>query len=163
MKKAICPGSFDPVTNGHIDIFMRAGSMAEELTVCVFHNVRKKSFFSVEERVALLRESTKHIPNIRVDSFSGLLTEYMKENGIRFIVRGLRSVSDFEYEQQSAQAIHHMVPGMETVFLLTDPRHAFVSSSLIRELVCFHGSIDGLVPDCVKHAIEKKYPLKDGD
>ena len=160
MKKAICPGSFDPVTNGHIDIFERAGRMVDELTICVFHNVRKQSFFSVEERVALLREATKQIPNVRVDSFSGLLTGYMKEHGIRFIVRGLRSVSDFEYEQQSAQAIHSMEPELETIFLLTDPRHAFVSSSLIRELAWFHGSVAGLVPDCVRHAVEKRYPLE---
>ena len=156
MKKAICPGSFDPVTNGHVDIFERAGRMVDELTVCVFHNVRKQSFFSVEERVALLRESTKHILNLRVDSFSGLLTEYMREQGIRYIVRGLRSVSDFEYEQQSAQAIRQLSPEMETIFLLTASKHAFVSSSLVRELAWFHGSIEGLVPDCVKQAIEKK-------
>ncbi len=153
MKRAVCAGSFDPVTNGHIDIFERAGRMVDELTVCVFHNVKKKSFFSVEERVALLRESTAHIPNIRVDSFSGLLSEYMLAHDIYVIVRGLRSVADFEYEQQSAQTIHHLHPRMETVFLLTDPNYAFVSSSLIRELAWFGGKTDEFVPGCVSAAI----------
>lgn len=156
MKKAVCSGSFDPVTNGHIDIFERASLMTDELIVCVFHNVKKKSFFSVEERVALLRESTEHIPNLRVDSFSGLLAEYMRMHDIRYIVRGLRSVTDFEYECQAARATHHLMPEAETVFLLTDPRYAFVSSSAVREIAWFQGKTAGLVPECVERAITQK-------
>ncbi len=154
MKRAVCAGSFDPVTKGHVDIFERAGRMVDELTVCVFHNVKKESFFTVEERVELLRESTEHISNVRVDSFSGLLTDYMMAHDIRVIIRGLRSVADFEYEQQSAQTIHHLHPHMETVFLLTDPQYSFVSSSLIRELAWFHGKTGDFVPECVRKAIE---------
>ncbi len=153
MKRAICSGSFDPVTIGHIDIFERASRMVDELTVCVFYNVNKQSFFPIEERVELLRESVRHIANIRVDSFSGLLSDYMLEHDIKIIIRGLRSVADFEYEQQSAQAIHHMCPEIETIFLLSDPRHAFVSSSLVRELAWFRGDVSKLVPECVESAI----------
>ncbi len=162
MKRAVCAGSFDPVTKGHVDIFERAGRMVDELTVCVFHNVKKKSFFTVEERVELLQKSTGHIPNVRVDSFSGLLTDYMKAHDIRVIIRGLRTVADFEYEQQSAQTIHHLHPEMETVFLLTDPRYSFVSSSLIRELAWFHGETGGFVPDCVREAIALRQ-MQDGE
>ena len=99
MRRAVCSGSFDPVTLGHLDIFERAGRIFDELIICVFHNVKKQPFFSVEERVALLEESTAHIPNLRVDSFSGLLTDYMKAHQAQVIVRGVRSVADLEYEQ----------------------------------------------------------------
>ncbi len=153
MKRAVCSGSFDPVTIGHVDIFERASRMVDELTVCVFHNVKKQSFFAVDERVELLRESVSHISNIKVDSFSGLLSDYMRAHDIRVIVRGLRSVTDFEYEQQSAQAVHHIWPEIETVFLLSDPRHAFISSSLIRELAWFRGNFSELVPECVARAV----------
>lgn len=153
MRRAICSGSFDPVTKGHVDIFERASRMVDELTVCVFYNVKKQSFFPVEKRVELLRESVGHIANIRVDSFSGLLSDYMLAHDINVIVRGLRSVTDFEYEQQSAQAIHHMYPELETIFMLSDPRHSFISSSLIREIAWFRGDVSKLVPECVERAI----------
>ncbi len=156
MRRAVCSGSFDPVTNGHIDIFERASRMVDELIVCVFHNVRKVPFFPVEERVRLLRESVLHLPNVRVDSFSGLLTEYMQEQGARIIVRGLRSMTDFEYEQHSAQMIRHLAPEVETIFLLTSPEYAYVSSSGIRELAVFHADVHGLVPDCVERAVKQR-------
>ena len=155
MRKAVCSGSFDPVTNGHVDIFERASRMVDELIVCVFHNVRKKPFFPVEERVRLLRESVLHLPNVRVDSFSGLLTDYMREQGADIIVRGLRSATDFEYEQNSAQMIHRLAPEVETIFLLTSPEYAYVSSSGIRELAVFHADVRGLVPDCVEQAVRR--------
>ena len=156
MRTAVCSGSFDPVTNGHIDIFERASGMFDELIVGVFHNIRKQPFFSVEERVELIREATQHIPNLRVSAFSGLLPDYLHEHGARFIVRGLRSVTDFEYELQQAQMIKHIAPDIETVFMLTRQEYAFVSSSGIRELAAFHGSVKGLVPECVERAIQKK-------
>ena len=155
MRKAVCSGSFDPVTNGHVDIFERASRMVDELIVCVFHNVRKKPFFPVEERVRLLRESVLHLPNVRVDSFSGLLTDYMREQGASIIVRGLRSATDFEYEQNSAQMIRRLAPEVETIFLLTSPEYAYVSSSGIRELAVFHADVRGLVPDCVEQAVKR--------
>ena len=153
MKKAICTGSFDPVTNGHINIFERAAKMVDELTVCIFINNRKQSFFTVEKRLELLRESTKHIKNLKVDSFNGLVTEYMEKHDIKIIVRGLRSSSDFEYEVNEAQMIKHLSPNMDTIFLLTAPEFLFVSSSGIRELAKFGGSVKGLVPTCVENEI----------
>ena len=156
MRRAICTGSFDPVTNGHLNIFERAASMFDELIVCVFVNNKKQSLFTLEERVELLRESTKKIPNIKVDCFNGLVSEYMMEHNIKIIVRGLRSSADFEYEVNEAQMIKHLAPDTDTIFLLTAPEFMFVSSSGIRELVKFKGSVKGLVPDCVEQAILKK-------
>ena len=156
MTRAVCSGSFDPVTLGHLDIFERAGRIFDELIICVFHNVRKKSFFSVEERVALLKKSTAHISNLRVDSFSGLLTDYMKAHEVRVIVRGVRSVADLEYEQNEARMIAHLSADVETVFLLTNPKYSFVSSSGIRELASFGAEVRGLVPECVERAIAEK-------
>lgn len=156
MTKAVCSGSFDPVTYGHIDIFERASTMFDELIVAVFHNIRKEPFFSVEERVRLIEESTKHIPNIKVSSFSGLIPDYLHANGASVIVRGLRSVTDFEYEVQQAQMLKHIAPDLETVFILTGQEYYFVSSSGIRELATFHGDIHGLVPECVEEAVKRR-------
>ena len=156
MRRAVCSGSFDPVTMGHIDVFERASRMFDEIIVGVFHNIRKEPFFSVDERVRLIRESTGHIPNLSVHSFSGLLPDYMHEAGASVIVRGLRSVTDFEYELQQAQMLKHIAPDIETVFILTGQEYYFVSSSGIRELAVFGGDIHGLVPSCVEEAIVRK-------
>ena len=153
MKRAVCSGSFDPVTLGHLDVFERASRMFDEVIVCVFHNVKKQAFFSVEQRVALLKEATAHVSNLRVDSFSGLLTDYMREHDARIIVRGIRSVADLEYEQNEARMISHIDPEVDTVFLITNPQYSFVSSSGIRELAAFGASVHGLVPDCVERAV----------
>lgn len=159
MRRAVCSGSFDPVTNGHIDIFERASGMFDELIVGVFHNIRKQPLFSVEERVEFIREASQNIPNLRVSAFSGLLPDYLHEHGARFIVRGLRSVTDFEYELQQAQMLKHIAPDIETVFLLTSQKYAFVSSSGIRELAAFQGNVKGLVPECVERAIQQRSEL----
>ena len=156
MKRAICTGSFDPVTNGHINIFERAAKMVDELTVCVFINNKKQTLFSAEERVDLLKKSTQHIENLRVDYFGGLVSDYMAEHDIKIIVRGLRSSADFEYEVNEAQMIKHLAPDTDTIFLLTAPEFIFVSSSGIRELAKFKGSVKGLVPACVENAIYDK-------
>ena len=156
MRKAVCSGSFDPVTYGHIDIFERASTMFDDIIVGVFHNIRKQPFFSVEERVALIREATGHIRNLSVHSFSGLLPDYMREVGASVIVRGLRSVTDFEYELQQAQMLKHIAPEIETVFILTGQEYYFLSSSGIRELATFHGDVHGLVPDCVEQAMARR-------
>ena len=155
MVRAVCSGSFDPVTNGHIDIFERASQIFDELIVGVFHNIRKKPFFTVEERLVLLEEATRHIPNLRVGSFEGLLPDYMRSVGATVIVRGLRSVTDYEYEQKQEQMLKYIAPDIETVFLLTDPRYSFVSSSGVREIANFHGRVTGLVPECVELAISR--------
>lgn len=153
---AVCSGSFDPVTIGHVDIFERASRMFDELVVCVFHNVRKQAFFSIDERRHFLEEATAHLPNVRVDAFSGLLTDYMKELGAHIIVRGVRSVKDLEYEENEAYMLHHLDPEIETLFLLTNPSYSFVSSSGIRELLAFQGDVHGLVPACVEQAVQAK-------
>ena len=168
MAKAVCSGSFDPVTDGHIDIFERASRMFDELVVCVFNNLNKQAFFSVEERIALIEEATAHIKNLRVTHFSGLLVNFLRKEDINVIVRGVRSVADLEYEQNGARLNAHLAPGVDTVFLLCNPKMAFVSSSAIRELTAFGGQVDGLVPPCVARAIalrqdksiEKKFDLR---
>ena len=160
MKIAVCPGSFDPVTNGHIDIIERASTMFDELIVGVFHNVNKKPLFTMQERVALLAEATKHLKNVRVTSFHGLLNEYVKQQGSRIIVRGLRAMSDFEYEFQRALLLKHLDPEIETVFMMTSNEYSFLSSSGIRELANFQGEIRGLVPKCVEIAIKQKVQNK---
>lgn len=154
--RAMCSGSFDPVTYGHIDIFERASQMFDELLVVVFHNIRKQSFFSVDERIELIKESVKHIPNIRVMSFSGLIPDFMHEYDVKVNVRGLRSVTDFEYEMEQAQMLKHLAPDLETVFILTGTEYYFVSSSGVKELASFGGNIKGLVPECVERAIAER-------
>ena len=153
MRRAICSGSFDPVTMGHIDIFERASLMFDELIVCVFNNVQKKPFLPVEKRTALIEEAVRHLPNVKVDSFSGLVTKYMEDHEAHIIVRGVRSVKDLEYEQNEAYMLRHLDKRLDTVFLLTRPEYSFVSSSGIRELVLFGADIHGLVPECVEKAI----------
>lgn len=156
MTRAVCTGSFDPVTAGHVDIFERAAKMFDELIVCVFHNVAKKPFFTVEERLVFLEDATKHLKNVRVSSFSGLITTYMNEIDAHVIVRGVRSVKDLEYEQNEAYMIRHFRLDIDTVFLLTRPEYSFVSSSGVREIIRFGGRLDGLVPDSVIKAVEAK-------
>ena len=156
IRKAICTGSFDPVTNGHINIFERAAKLVDELTVCVFTNKRKIYLFDVEERVKLLQESTRHIKNLKVDAFSGLVAEYVKAHGINIIIRGLRSTADFETEFNQVQFNKRLAPEVETIFLLTEIKFSFISSSGIRELAKFHGDVSGLVPPCVELALKLK-------
>ncbi|KYZ77348.1 phosphopantetheine adenylyltransferase [Anaerosporomusa subterranea] len=156
MRIGVCPGSFDPVTCGHLDIFERASKMFDVLIVAVFHNPNKKPLFSMEERVELLRDATTHIPNIRVDGFSGLLNEYVHSQNSNVIVRGLRALSDFEYEFQRALLIKNVDPSMETVFMMTSSDYSFVSSSGIKELAKFGGAITGLVPRCIEQKVVER-------
>lgn len=156
MKIAICPGSFDPVTNGHIDIFERSSLLFDEIVVGVFHNPNKKPLFTMDERVALIKQATMHIPNLRVDSCYGLLNEYAKKQHAQIIVRGLRAISDFEYEFQRALLMKRMDAEIETVFLMTSNEYSFLSSSGIKELAKFDGNIKGLVPECVEIEIKQR-------
>ena len=156
MRIAVCPGSFDPVTRGHLDIFERAALMFDKVIVAVFHNPGKRPSFSMEERVQMLQDSAGHIPNLKFDSFSGLLNEYVRSCDTNIIVRGLRALSDFEYEFQRALLIKHVDPEIETVFMMTRSEYAFVSSSGIKELAKFGGSIQGLVPPAVEEQIIRR-------
>ena len=160
MRRAVFAGSFDPVTTGHIDIVERAAAMFDELIVCIFHNVQKEGCFPLDDRVQFLREAVAHVPNARVDVFSGLLTDYMKQQNAHVVVRGLRSVKDFEYEENHAAMIRHLMPESDTIFLLTRPDLTFVSSSGVRELIRFRGPVQGIVPPAVERAILKLYDKK---
>ena len=156
MRIAVCPGSFDPVTYGHLDIFERTSKLFDSLIVAVFHNPNKRPMFTMQERVDMLRAATTHIPNIRVDGFSGLLTDYVRQQNTTIIVRGLRALSDFEYEFQRALLIKKIDADMETVFMMTSNEYSFVSSSGIKELAKFGGNIEGLVPKAVLDLVIKR-------
>ena len=145
---AVCPGSFDPVTNGHLDVFARAASMADEVVVAVLVNHSKASLFTVDERMEMLREVVQPFANVRVDSFHGLLVDYCTKHGINAIVKGLRAVSDFDYELQMAQ-MNYRLAGVETLFISTNPLYSYLSSSLVKEVARWGGDIRGLVPEAV--------------
>ena len=160
MRRAVFAGSFDPVTTGHIDIVERAAAMFDELIVCIFHNVQKEGCFPLDDRVQFLREAVAHVPYARVDVFSGLLTDYMKQQNACVVVRGLRSVKDFEYEENHAAMVRHLMPESDTIFLLTRPDLTFVRSSGVRELIRFRAPVEGIVPPAVERAILKLYDKK---
>lgn len=158
MKKAIYPGSFDPVTFGHLDIIERASEMFDLLIVGVLNNKEKTPLFSVEERVKILKEATKHLPNVQIESFSGLLVNYAAENDIHVAVRGLRAITDFEYELQMAQINSKLSGGkLDTVFLNASLEHSYLSSSAVKEIAYFNGDISQCVPDFVADLIHEKY------
>jgi pantetheine-phosphate adenylyltransferase len=155
MKRAVCPGSFDPITFGHLDIIERASSQFDEVIVAVFVNRNKSGLFSVEERMNLISENIKKFPNVRVDTGSGLLVEYCKKNGVQAIVKGLRAVTDFDYELQMAQ-VHIQASGVETMFMATSPAHSFLSSSIVKELAYYGGDVSSMVPTNVHAALKTK-------
>ena len=153
-SRAVCPGSFDPITNGHLDIIKRASAHFDEVVVAVFINSTKQSLFSVDERIQMIKETTKDLPNIKVDSWSGLTVDYCKKNDIDVITKGLRAVSDFDYELQQAQV--NLQAGIDTMFMATDPAHSLLSSSLVKELAKYNGDISTMVPPSVRVALAKK-------
>ena len=155
MKRAVCPGSFDPITFGHLDIIERASSQFDEVIVAVFVNRNKAGLFSVQERMELISENIKKFSNVRVDSGSGLLVEYCKKNGVQAIVKGLRAVTDFDYELQMAQ-VHIQASGVETMFMATAPAHSFLSSSIVKELAHYGGDVSSMVPANVNAALKAK-------
>ena len=151
MKKGVCvyPGSFDPITNGHLDIIERGAGIFEHVVVAVLHNPAKTGFFSIEQRLGMLRRACAHLPNVSFDCFDGLLMDYMKKQRAAVVLRGLRAITDFENEFQMAQLNRQMAPEVETLFLMTAPEHAYVSSSAVREIGMFGGDITPLVPACI--------------
>ncbi|WP_330249433.1 pantetheine-phosphate adenylyltransferase [Nocardia sp. NBC_00565] len=148
MAGALCPGSFDPVTNGHIDVFNRAAAQFDEVVVTVSINPKKQGMFSVEERMEMLREATAHLPNVRVESWQGLLVDFAKQEGINAIVKGLRDATDFGYELQMAQ-MNKKLSGVETFFIATNPAFGFLSSSLVKEVAAYGGDVTDMLPPAV--------------
>lgn len=148
--KALYTGSFDPLTNGHLNIIERAAKLYDELTVGIIVNPSKKSMFSLEERKSMIEETLSHLENVNVDCFSGLLADYVNKNGFNVVVRGLRAAMDFEYEIQMAHMNARLFDEhVETVFLMTDPKYSFISSSMMKEVHTLGGSIEGLVPEVI--------------
>jgi len=155
MTHAVCPGSFDPPTLGHLDVIGRAAGLFERVTVAVLVNPDKKGMFTLDERFELLRATTQQWPNVDVDSFAGLLVDYCTEKNIAAIVKGLRAVSDFDYELQMAQ-MNHGLTGVETLFMPTSPAYSFVSSSLVKQVATYGGDVSHLLPDVVATALAGK-------
>ncbi|WP_326569197.1 pantetheine-phosphate adenylyltransferase [Amycolatopsis rhabdoformis] len=160
MRRAVCPGSYDPATNGHLDIIERASFLFDEVVVAVGVNKSKKGLFSLEERLEMLREITAKLPNVRVDSWQGLLVDYCRENDIAAVAKGLRSVSDFDYELQMAQ-MNRELTGLETLLMANNPAYGFVSSSLVKEVAALGGDVERLVPQVVFERLKKVYPHQD--
>ncbi len=155
MKRAVCPGSFDPVTYGHLDIIKRASLQFDEVVVAVLANRTKASLFSVEERMEMIRLTTADFKNVRVDSWQGLLVDYCKANSVQAIVKGLRAVTDFDYELQMAQ-VNLQGVGVETMFMATAPTHSFLSSSIVKELAHYGGDVSSMVPGIVNEALKAR-------
>ena len=155
MRRAVCPGSFDPVTLGHLDIVERASALYDEVVVAVLVNKKKSSLYTVEERMQLLTEVTKGYGNVVVDSFHGLLVDYCRAKDIPAVVKGLRAISDFDYELQMAQ-MNLSLAGVETLFMTTNPQYSFLSSSLVKEVATYGGDVSGLVPELVHQSLVER-------
>jgi pantetheine-phosphate adenylyltransferase len=155
MSGAVCPGSFDPVTLGHVDIFERAAAQFDEVVVAILANPQKSGMFTLDERIAMITESTTHLPNLRVEAGSGLVVDFVRALGLTAIVKGLRTGTDFEYELQMAQMNNH-IAGVDTFFVATTPRYSFVSSSLAKEVAMLGGDVSDLLPEPVNRRLAEK-------
>jgi len=160
LKIGVYPGSFDPVTNGHLDIIERASKIFDKLIVAVLVNPNKTPVFDIEERVELLKETTEHLPNVEVKAFKGLLIDFMKQENAKVIVKGLRAVSDFEYEFQMALLNKKLEPSIETIFMMTNSKYSYLSSSMVKEVARFGGCIEDLVPEKIAKKVMKKLNKK---
>ncbi|WP_139998278.1 pantetheine-phosphate adenylyltransferase [Paenibacillus paridis] len=159
-RVAVYPGTFDPVTYGHLDIIRRSAKQFDRLIVAVLNNSSKNPLFSVEERKALLSEVTRDIPNVEIDSFRDLLVRFMKSRQANVIIRGIRSVTDFEYELQLASTNHLLDAEIDTMFMMTNPKYSYLSSSIVKEIAQFHGAVHELVPPVVELQLREKYKAK---
>ncbi len=155
MRRVVCPGAFDPITNGHLDIIARAARLYDEVVVAVLINIEKSSLFTVDERIDILQTVTKEFPNVKVQKFHGLLVDFCKQNDIPAIVKGIRVVSDFDYELQMAQ-LNFRLSGVETLFMPTNPEYSFLSSSRVKEIARYGGDVSGLVPDLVNKLLAER-------
>lgn len=159
-RVAVYPGTFDPVTYGHLDIIRRSAKQFDRLIVAVLNNSSKNPLFSVDERKALLTEVTSDIPNVEIDSFRDLLVRFMKSRHANVIIRGIRSVTDFEYELQLASTNHLLDAEIDTMFMMTNPKYSYLSSSIVKEIAQFHGAVHELVPPVVEQQLREKYKAK---
>ena len=157
MTAALCPGSFDPPTNGHIDVIERTSRHFENVLVAVIANPSKQALFSLDQRKEMLAEALAHIGNVEIDSFDGLLVDFARSRDIGVVVKGLRAVSDFEYELQMAEMNSALAPGLDTMFVTAKPAWAFLSSSLVKEVSRFGGAVEGLVPEGVARALKERH------
>ena len=155
-RKGIFAGSFDPITNGHLDIICRASKLFDELQIGVLYNPNKKGLFNFDERVELIKSCTKHLTNIKIVRFDGLLVKYCQDNGISTLIRGVRTGADIEYELQMAHMNRELNPNIETIILPTKPEYSFISSSLVKEVLTFGGNINSLVPETILYKLQRK-------
>lgn len=161
MSGAVCPGSFDPVTLGHVDVFERAAAQFDEVVVAILINPAKKGMFDLDERIAMIEESTSHLPNVRAQAGKGLVVDFVRSCGMNAIVKGLRTGTDFEYELQMAQMNKH-VAGVDTFFVATSPRYSFVSSSLAKEVAMLGGDVTELLPEPVNRRLRERIARQSG-
>ena len=157
MKRALTPGTFDPITSGHLDVIARASQLVDEAVVAVADSQKKGPLFTLEERVELVRQATAHLLNVRVEPFKGLLVDFAKELDATVVVKGLRAITDFEYEFQMTAMNYQLSPQLETLFIMSPPQYMYLSSSIVREISKMGGDIQQFVPPCVYEALKKKY------
>lgn len=157
MKRALTPGTFDPITSGHLDVIARASQLMDEVIVAVADSQKKGPLFTLEERVELVRQATAHLLNVRVEPFKGLLVDFAKELDATVVVKGLRAITDFEYEFQMTAMNYQLSPELETVFIMSPPQYMYLSSSIVREIAEMGGDVEQFVPACVNAALKEKY------
>ena len=157
MRRALTPGTFDPITSGHLDVITRAAQLVDEVVVAVAASPKKNPLFSLEERAELVRQATSHLPNVRVEPFKGLLVDFAKELDATVVVKGLRAITDFEYEFQMTAMNYQLSPQLETLFIMSPPQYMYLSSSIVREISKMGGDIQQFVPPCVYEALKRKY------
>lgn len=157
MKRALTPGTFDPITNGHLDIITRASQLMDEIVIAIAASPGKRPLFSLDERVRLVREATAHLPNVRAEPFDDLLVDFARRVGAQVVVKGLRAITDFEYEFQMTAINYQLSSELETVFIMSPPQYMYLSSSVVREVASLHGNVDAFVPSCVKAALARKF------
>lgn len=157
MKRALTPGTFDPITSGHLDVITRAAQLVDEVVVAVAASPKKRPLFSLEERAELVRKATSHLPNVRVEPFDELLVTFARKMDATVVVKGLRAITDFEYEFQMTAINYQLSPALETLFIMSPPQYMYLSSSVVREVASLHGDLEQFVPPCVKEALERKF------